>query len=70
MRSIEARFLKVKEKNQSLGDYPIFAKAIRGQRFSKDIISRHFNKLVPKSDYDVKDKKTLITQLVKISNTG
>lgn len=70
MRSIFARVNRIKEKAPNFGDYLVLTQAIQGQGFSRDIISRHFNKLIPKNDYDPKDKKSLINQLVQISNTG
>ncbi len=67
MRSIERRFTNLKEKNSNLGDCINFVKAIRGQNFSKDMISRWFNKLVDKNEYDASDKKALISQFMDAS---
>lgn len=68
MRSIQRRFEIVKGKNKGLGDYINFAKAIRNQNFSKEMISRWFAKLVPKEDYDQRDKKQLMGHLTNLSS--
>ena len=70
MRSIQRRFSNIRDKNINLGDYIVFARAVKGQGFSKDMISRWFNKLVEKDDYDKKDKKALIQHLVNLSKTS
>lgn len=67
MKSIERRFEMFRAKDSNVGDYIVFARTIKNQRFSKDMISRWFNKLVPKDDYDIADKKSLIEGLVKLS---
>src|SRR5437870_4043003 len=68
MRSIEARFKNLQLKKPNLSSYMSFAGAIKYQEFSKDPISRKFNQLVEKTDYDKKDKKRLIVHLVELSN--
>jgi predicted RNA-binding protein YlxR (DUF448 family) len=68
MRSIERRFNKFNNKNPGLSTYINFSQAIKGQKFSKDLISRWFNRLVEKEDYDKKDKRGLIDYLVNLSN--
>ena len=53
-------------------DYPN-AKPHIGHAYEKiiaDMISRWFNKLVEKDDYDKKDKKALIQHLVNLSKTS
>ena len=67
MKSIERRFEMFRAKDSNVGDYIILARASKNQRFSKDMISRWFNKLVPKDDYDSADKKSLIESLAKLS---
>ncbi len=66
MRSIQRRFNSLKHKN--LTSFVMFSNAIKGQRFSKGMISRWFNKLVDKDDYEKRDKKTLIKHLELLSN--
>lgn len=44
-----------------------FAQAISGQGFSENNLSRWFNKLVEKDDYDKKDRKQIIKNLVLLS---
>ncbi len=68
MRSIQRRFEAFKSKNPNLSSYVVLSHAVKQQRFSRDMISRWFNKLVEKDDYDSKDKRKLIQQLWKLSN--
>ena len=67
MRSIQRRFNVLAEKNTNLSSFIIFSIAIKGQNFSKDIISRWFNKLVEKNDYDAGDKRIILKHLVALS---
>lgn len=67
MKSIQRRFEVFRKRDSNVGDYIIFAKTVRNQKFSKDMISRWFNKLISKDDYDSADKKSLIESLVKLS---
>lgn len=67
MKSIQRVFNKTKKENPLLSDYICFTETIMGKKFSKQIITRHFNKLVDKDDYDKKDKKSLLEQLFKLS---
>ena len=67
MKSIERRFKKISDANPFLGDYIVFAKAIAGQGFSKVRLARAFNKLVPKDDYDPKEKKELLAHLYDLN---
>jgi predicted RNA-binding protein YlxR (DUF448 family) len=68
MRSIQRRFKKIQEKDRGLGSYIALSRAVKQQKFSKNIIARWFNKLVNKSEYEQGDKKKLISHLWKISN--
>ncbi|MGB2580623.1 MAG: hypothetical protein WBC83_02915 [Minisyncoccia bacterium] len=68
MRSIERRFEIVKGKNKGVGDYINFAKTVKNQNFSKEMIRRWFTKLVPKEDYDQRDKKQLMGHLANLSS--
>ncbi len=67
MRSIQRRFETLQQKNGDLSTYTNFAKAVKQQNFSKNIIARWFNKLVEKDDYNKKDKKKLIQDLWELS---
>jgi len=70
MRSIQARFEKIKEKDPGLGHYTAFVQAISGQGFSKDKISRQMKKLlIENHDYQKPDKKALLRQLELATNT-
>lgn len=67
MKSIERRFNNIKKGNPYWSDYMCFAEAVMGRKFSRQIIARHFNKLVDKDDYDRKDKRSLLKQLTELS---
>ena len=67
MRSIRRRFEELKRKNVDAGDYLNLVRAVKSQNFSKDMISRWFNKLIGKDEYVSKDKRRLIEHLVKLS---
>ena len=69
MRSIQRRFSNIQKKNPNLSSYMQFAKAIKGENFSKDTIARWFKKLVDEEDYLQSDKRHLIKHLVSLSNT-
>ena len=59
MKSIERRFKKISEKNPYWSDNTCFAVAITGQNFSRQTITKWFNKLVDKNDYGKNDKKEI-----------
>ncbi len=67
MRSIKRRFDNFQQKNPNLSTYINFAKAVRGQRFSRNAISKWFNRLVDKDDYSPKDRNQLIGELAKLT---
>ncbi len=67
MRSLKRVFEKIKRENPNWSDYTCFSKAVSGKRFSKEIISRYFNKLVDKSDYSRRDKKGILEWLFSLS---
>lgn len=67
MRSIQRRFNSFQIKNREFSSFINFTKAIKGQKFSKDMIRRWFNKLVEKEDYDKHSKNRLIKHLVNLS---
>ena len=68
MKSLERRFKNIQKKNLDLGDYCCLARAVKYQKFSKKIIAYWFNKLMPKEDYLKSEKRSLISQLVCLSN--
>lgn len=63
MRSIKRRFDNISKANPYWSSYICFSAVIRGQKFSKQMIHRWFNKLVEKDDYDKRDKKALLAYL-------
>lgn len=70
MRSIQRRFEIFKNKNRNFSDYINFAESIKNQNFNKEMMSRWFSKLVPKEDYDQKDRSKLINHLANLSSTA
>lgn len=68
MKSLERRFRNILEKNPCRSSYICFAEAVRGRKFSRQTIHRWFRKLVDKSDYDKKERKTLLANLSELSN--
>ena len=68
MRSIERRFKKIAEKNPVWSSYICFAEAVKSQCFSKQTMSRWFNKLVEKDDYTRSEKRQVLYYLVNLSN--
>lgn len=67
MISIKERFDISQLKQPHLSDFISFAEAVSGQGYSRKNIVREFGKLVSKDDYDKKDKRTIISQLVDLS---
>ena len=67
MRSLNRRFEEFKQTNTNLSDYMNLAKAVRGQNFTRNIISRWFHKLISKDEYGKKDDIDLITHLAKLT---
>lgn len=68
MKSLERRFNNVAEKNPNWSSHTCFAEAVKGQSFTKQVISRWFNKLIEKDDYAKKDKRAVLGFLVGLSN--
>lgn len=69
MRSIERRFNNIAKRNPCWSSYICFAEAVEGQSFSKQTISRWFQKLVDKKDYSKSDKKGILVHLDTLTNT-
>lgn len=68
MKSLERRFSNITKKNPNWSSYTCFYEAIKGQRFSKQIIHRWFQKLVDKDDYAKSEKRDILAHLVGLSN--
>ncbi len=69
MRSIQRRFNNITKRNPTMSSYVSFAKAIKGQKFTKQMISRWFYKLVEEDDYSKNERRALLSHLDKLSNT-
>ena len=68
MKSIERRFNNITEKKPFWSSFTCFAEAIKGQRFTRPILHRWFQKLVEKDDYAQRDKRTILRHLDFLSN--
>lgn len=67
MKSLQRRFRIIELKNPDWSTYVIFSKAIEGQEFNVQAISRWFSVLVDKDDYAKSEKKVIIRNLEKLS---
>jgi len=66
MKEIETTFNQLKE-NSNLGDYILFANSIKGRNYPDGSITKMFNKLVSKEEYELSDKSLLMKHLFKLS---
>ena len=66
MKEIETTFNQLKE-NSNLGDYILFANSIKGRNYPEGSITKMFNKLVNKEEYEWWDKTLLMKHLMKLS---
>jgi hypothetical protein len=67
MKSIERRFINLKERNPYWSASMCFAESIYWQNFNIGCICKWFNKLVDKEDYAIEDKKEIIKFLQEIT---
>lgn len=68
MKSLERRFINIADKHHFWSSYTCFAEAVKGQKFSSQIIHRWFQKLVDKDDYARSDKKAVLAHLENLTN--
>ncbi len=66
MKEIETTFNNLKI-NSNLGDYILFANSIKGRNYPEGSITKMFNKLVSKEEYERVDKPLLMKHLMKLS---
>lgn len=69
MRSIKRRFVEKVRENAGVSSFIAFARAIKGQKFTRGRINKQFSILVEKDDYLMTEKKALIDYLYYFSNT-
>jgi hypothetical protein len=67
MRSLQRRFSNIAMRNPYWSSYYCLAEAVKNQQFSRKIITKHFNNLVDKDDYDKVEKRNLINHLFSLS---
>ena len=65
MKEIELTFNQLKI-NSNLGDYILFANSIKGRNYPEGSITKMFNKLVSKEEYERGDKTLLMKHLFKL----
>lgn len=63
MRSIEANFWSIREKEPFWSDYVCLAEALKGKGYEPRQIAKWFKKLVPKDEYIGTDQKQLLSHL-------
>jgi len=63
MKSIKRKFEKLSKQHPDWSTYTCFAEMVYTQFFNQKVISRWFNKLVDKDDYDKKDKNDILAFL-------
>lgn len=68
MKSLEARFNIISQKDDGKSTYTRFAEAVVGQKFNRRTIAEWFDKLVDKEDYGLADKKDILNYLYDYSN--
>lgn len=68
MRSIKARFEMFKKRNPGHADYMNLLNAVRGQKFSREMISRWLTEIVLEEEYGKNNRGILIDQLVECSS--
>jgi len=67
MKSLQRRFNNISKQNPCWSSWICLAEAVEDQNFSERTISKYFNALVEKDDYDKRDKKGLIKNLLSLS---
>ncbi len=70
MRSIEARYQKIQNRNPNLGAYPCLVRAVKGEGFGRKNLNIAFRIIIPKDDYIQIEKKGLVDYLEKLTNTS
>ncbi len=68
MRSIKANYQKIQKRNQNLGTHPCLCRAVRYKKFSRKSLVKAFNDLMPESEYEQDEKKSLIDYLENQTN--
>lgn len=67
MRSIEANYIKIQDKNPTLGVYPCLVKAVQGRRFSRKNLVTAFKKIMPEDEYRKAETKELVDYLEDVT---
>jgi len=67
MRSLERVFQNTRRLNPYWSDYICFAETVKKRGFSKQILTKHFNRLVDKDDYQKSDKRQIVKHLLSLT---
>jgi hypothetical protein len=67
MRSVNALFKRVQNRNPSLSSYSALATAVKDKHFSRKALNKAFKSAVPKEDFLPQEKKKLIDYLEKLT---
>ena len=68
MKSLERRFLDICERNPGRSSVVNLNCAVKGQKFTKETLSKWFTKLVDPNEYEKKDRPALLGQLWELTN--
>lgn len=69
MKSLERKYNGIRQRHIYWSSYTCFAEAATNAKYSRKIIMHWFNLLVDKDDYNPKEKKSIISHLLKLSGT-
>lgn len=67
MKNLQIHFTN-QDQTEGLSAYTKLFKAVKGRKFSRFTIKKHFHKLVPREDFERTDSDSLIDHLYKHSN--
>lgn len=68
MRSIEANYRKVQDRNPNWGTYLCLAPVVKHRKFSRKSLVKAFNELMPEEEYAKEEAKDLIDYLESLTN--
>ena len=68
MRSIEASYRKIQDRNPNLGAYLCLARVVKFRKFARKSLVKAFKEMMPEDDYVKEDTKGLVDHLEKLTN--
>jgi uncharacterized membrane protein YjjP (DUF1212 family) len=69
MKKLKQTFDKIQHNNPYYTSWVCFVQAIEKRNYNYRILKQHFNILVDKGEYDLKDKTALLQQLYNKTRT-